>query len=76
MKPSNASRWSGLRALRARRDTGTLESSLKRVDGFRPLRRQPDAMHRRSCPHACATVGEISDTLRKVFGEYQETVVI
>jgi methylmalonyl-CoA mutase, N-terminal domain len=23
-----------------------------------------------------ATVGEISDTLRKVFGEYQETVVI
>jgi methylmalonyl-CoA mutase N-terminal domain/subunit len=25
---------------------------------------------------ACATVGEISDTLRKVFGEYKETVVI
>jgi len=23
-----------------------------------------------------ATVGEISDTLRRVFGEYQETVVI
>jgi len=23
-----------------------------------------------------ATVGEISDTLRKVFGEYQESVVI
>ena len=25
---------------------------------------------------ADATVGEISDTLRKVFGEYKETVVI
>jgi methylmalonyl-CoA mutase N-terminal domain/subunit len=25
---------------------------------------------------AGATVGEISDTLRKVFGEYKETVVI
>jgi len=25
---------------------------------------------------AYATVGEISDTLRRIFGEYQETVVI
>jgi methylmalonyl-CoA mutase N-terminal domain/subunit len=25
---------------------------------------------------ACATVGEISDSMRKVFGEYKETVVI
>jgi methylmalonyl-CoA mutase, N-terminal domain len=25
---------------------------------------------------AYATVGEISDTMRKVFGEYKETVVI
>jgi len=25
---------------------------------------------------ACATVGEISDTLRRVFGEYKEAVVI
>ena len=25
---------------------------------------------------AYATVGEISDTLRRVFGEYQETVVL
>jgi methylmalonyl-CoA mutase N-terminal domain/subunit len=29
-----------------------------------------------SAVEACATVGEISDTLRKVFGEYKETVVI
>ena len=25
---------------------------------------------------ACATVGEISDAMRKVFGEYREAVVI
>ncbi len=29
-----------------------------------------------ACVEACATVGEISDTLRRVFGEYQESVVI
>ena len=25
---------------------------------------------------ACCTIGEISDALRQVFGEYQETVVV
>ena len=29
-----------------------------------------------SAVEACATVGEISDVLRRVFGEYRETVVV
>src|SRR5271165_1093937 len=64
-----------LHALRARRDVKPWADSLKNVE---------DAAHSGAnlMPHivaaveAHATVGEISDTMRKVFGEYKEAVVI
>ena len=64
-----------LRALRARRDRGPWEASLKAVE---------DAAHSGAnlmpviitAVESYATVGEISDTLRRVFGEYKEAVVI
>jgi methylmalonyl-CoA mutase N-terminal domain/subunit len=64
-----------LRELRARRDRGPWESSLKAVE---------DAAHSGAnlmpviitAVESYATVGEISDTLRRVFGEYKEAVVI
>jgi methylmalonyl-CoA mutase, N-terminal domain len=64
-----------LRALRARRDNGVWKDSLKQVEdaavsGENLMPRIINAIER------YATVGEISDTLRKVFGEYKETVVI
>ena len=64
-----------LRALRARRDNGVWRDSLKQVEdaavsGENLMPRIINAIER------YATVGEISDTLRKVFGEYKETVVI
>ncbi|HZU42194.1 MAG TPA: methylmalonyl-CoA mutase family protein [Terriglobales bacterium] len=64
-----------LRALRARRDAGIWKDSLKRIEdaavsGDNLMPHIVNAVER------YATVGEISDTLRKVFGEYKETVVI
>jgi methylmalonyl-CoA mutase N-terminal domain/subunit len=64
-----------LRELRARRDKGPWEASLKAVE---------DAAHSGAnlmpaiitAVESYATVGEISDTLRRVFGEYKEAVVI
>src|SRR5215471_11990155 len=64
-----------LRALRARRDATAWKIAIQRVE---------DAAHSGDnlMPHiihaveSYATVGEISDALRRVFGEYQETVVI
>ncbi len=64
-----------LRELRARRDRGPWEASLKEVE---------DAAHSGAnlmpaiitAVESYATVGEISDTLRRVFGEYKEAVVI
>jgi methylmalonyl-CoA mutase N-terminal domain/subunit len=64
-----------VRALRARRDPGPWQAALKLVEDaarsgenlLPPIVTAVDAY---------ATVGEISDTLRKVFGEYKETVVI
>ena len=62
-------------ALRARRDQGPWRESLTKIDDA--------ARHGQNLmPHIIhavenyATVGEISDTLRKVFGEYKEAVVI
>ena len=64
-----------LNALRAKRDSAKTQSALAEL-------------HRRAATsenllpailaavEALATVGEISDTLRRVFGEYQESVVI
>ncbi|MBZ5566216.1 MAG: methylmalonyl-CoA mutase family protein [Acidobacteriia bacterium] len=64
-----------LRELRARRDKGPWETSLRAVE---------DAAHSGTnlmpaiitAVESYATVGEISDTLRRVFGEYKEAVVI
>ncbi len=64
-----------LRALRARRDSGPWRAALAQVeDAARSgANLMPVILE---AVEACATVGEISDTLRKVFGEYKEAVVI
>jgi methylmalonyl-CoA mutase, N-terminal domain len=64
-----------LRALRARRDQQPWKDSLKRIEDA--ARSGENLMpHIGSAVEANATVGEISDTLRKVFGEYKEAVVV
>jgi methylmalonyl-CoA mutase N-terminal domain/subunit len=64
-----------VRALRQRRDKKKWEAALRAVEdaarGDQNL--MPHIIH---AVESFCTVGEISDTLRKVFGEYQETVVI
>ncbi|HZE80344.1 MAG TPA: methylmalonyl-CoA mutase family protein [Candidatus Polarisedimenticolia bacterium] len=64
-----------VRALRTRRDKTKWEAALRAVEdaarGEQNL--MPHIIH---AVESYCTVGEISDTLRKVFGEYQETVVI
>jgi len=64
-----------VRALRARRDAAPFQAALKAVEdaaqsGENLLPRILAAVE------ACATVGETSDAMRRVFGEYQEAVVI
>ncbi len=64
-----------LRSLRARRHPGPWASALRGVedaarDGSNLMPRILEAVE------ADATVGEIADVLRKVFGEYRETVVV
>jgi len=64
-----------LRALRARRDGARWSESLKKIE--ETARSGANLMpHILNAVEANATVGEISDTLRKVFGEYKEAVVI
>ncbi len=64
-----------LSALRAKRDGATWAASLKQVE--EAARCGANLMPRiLTAVEAYSTVGEISDTLRKVFGEYQEAVVI
>ncbi len=64
-----------LRALRLRRDPGSWQTSLRQIEGA--ARSGANLMpHILAAVEANATVGEISDTLRKVFGEYREAVVI
>jgi methylmalonyl-CoA mutase, N-terminal domain len=64
-----------LRALRARRDPQPWKDSLKKVEDA--ARSGANLMpHILAAVEANATVGEISDTLRNVFGEYKEAVVI
>jgi methylmalonyl-CoA mutase, N-terminal domain len=64
-----------LRALRLRRDQSAWESAIRAVEeaarGGGNL--MPHIIH---AVESYCTVGEISDALRRVFGEYQETVVI
>ncbi len=64
-----------LRSLRARRDKGPWEASLKAIeDAARTGANLMPAIV--NAVEANATVGEISDTMRRVFGEYKEAVVI
>jgi methylmalonyl-CoA mutase N-terminal domain/subunit len=64
-----------LRAVRARRDSGPWKDSLQRVE--EAARQGSNVMpHIVKAVDAYATVGEISDVMRKVFGEYKEAVVI
>jgi methylmalonyl-CoA mutase N-terminal domain/subunit len=64
-----------LKQLRARRDHGRAEAALKEVEATARSDRNlmPAILN---AVQAYATVGEISDALRRVFGEYQESVVI
>jgi len=64
-----------LKALRARRDQTVWQSALRAVgDAARSgANLMPQIL---SAVEAYATVGEISDTLRQVFGEYKEAVVV
>jgi methylmalonyl-CoA mutase N-terminal domain/subunit len=64
-----------LRALRAQRDSQAWRAALGRVEGA--ARNGDNLMpHIVAAVEAYATVGEISDALRKVFGEHKEAVVI
>src|SRR6202051_1224503 len=64
-----------VRALRSRRDAGPCTEALKKVEdaarvGENVMPRILEAVE------AYATVGEISDAMRRVFGEYKEAVVV
>jgi methylmalonyl-CoA mutase N-terminal domain/subunit len=64
-----------VRALRARRDVTSWQTALRAVEDA--ARSGANVMPRiLQAVEACATVGEISDSMRKVFGEYREAVVI
>jgi len=64
-----------LKSLRARRDATRVQSTLQAVEETARTDRNllPAIL---DAVKAYATVGEISDALRRVFGEYQESVVI
>jgi methylmalonyl-CoA mutase N-terminal domain/subunit len=64
-----------LHALRQRRDKAAWEQAIKAIeDAARTgANLMPPIIH---AVESYCTVGEISDALRRVFGEYQETVVI
>jgi methylmalonyl-CoA mutase N-terminal domain/subunit len=64
-----------LRGLRSRRDASGWRASLQQIEAA--ARSGANLMpHILAAVEAYATVGEISDTMRKVFGEYKEAVVI
>jgi methylmalonyl-CoA mutase N-terminal domain/subunit len=64
-----------LQALRARRDASKTAAALAELD--RRARTTENLLPAiLAAVEAHATVGEISDTLRRVYGEYQESVVI
>ena len=64
-----------LTSLRTRRDAARVQSTLQAVETTARTERNllPAILE---AVKAYATVGEISDALRRVFGEYQESVVI
>jgi methylmalonyl-CoA mutase, N-terminal domain len=64
-----------LRALRAKRDPASWHAAIKAVEDTARL--SENLMPRiLTAVEANATVGEISDAMRKVYGEYREAVVI
>jgi methylmalonyl-CoA mutase N-terminal domain/subunit len=64
-----------LRALRARRDAGRVQAALAEVE--RCARGSENLMPAiLSAAESFATVGEISDAMRRVWGEYRESVVV
>jgi len=64
-----------LEALRARRDSAKTRAALGALD--RSARSSENLLPSiLAAVEAFATVGEISDTLRRVYGEYQESVVV
>ena len=64
-----------VRVVRARRDKGRWQTALREVE--EGARSGANLMPRiLAAVEASATVGEISDAMRRVFGEYQEAVVI
>jgi methylmalonyl-CoA mutase, N-terminal domain len=64
-----------VRALRARRDAGPWKVTLQSVE--HAARSGDNIMPRiLAAVEAYATVGEISDAMRRVFGEYKEAVVV
>jgi methylmalonyl-CoA mutase N-terminal domain/subunit len=64
-----------VRAVRARRDTAKLEAAVRGVEDA--ARSGENLMPRiLGSVEAMATVGEIADALRRVFGEYRESVVV
>jgi methylmalonyl-CoA mutase N-terminal domain/subunit len=64
-----------LRTLRAKRNPETWKAALRAVED---TAKTGDNLMPRilAAVEAYATVGEISDAMRKVFGEYKEAVVI
>lgn len=64
-----------VRALRARRNKQAWEAAIRKIEGA-ACSGDNLMPHIISAVENCATVGEISDALRRIFGEYQETVVI
>ncbi|HTU42833.1 MAG TPA: methylmalonyl-CoA mutase family protein [Candidatus Aquilonibacter sp.] len=64
-----------VRALRAKREAGAWKSALSKVEDA--ARSGENLMPRiLAAVEAYATVGEISDAMRRVFGEYREAVVV
>jgi methylmalonyl-CoA mutase N-terminal domain/subunit len=64
-----------VRAVRARRDQARWEAAVRGVEDA--ARSGENAMPRIiAAVEAMATVGEIADVLRRVFGEYRESVVV
>jgi methylmalonyl-CoA mutase N-terminal domain/subunit len=64
-----------VRALRARRDAKAVEDSLQELE--QAAATTENLMLRiLACVESYATVGEISNTLRRVWGEYRETSVV
>jgi methylmalonyl-CoA mutase N-terminal domain/subunit len=64
-----------LKALRARRDSARVQSALAEL-GRRAATSENLLPAILDAVEAYATVGEISDALRRLFGEYQESVVL